>query len=493
MSKTKVLIIDDDKSTLDLLEFYLQQQSYDVTVADTGDLGLKLAEGNHFDLILTDLLLPDLDGIEVVERLKTILPDAEIIMISGHGSCSKAVEATKAGAFYFVEKPVEFEELTVLIEKALERSQQVNEIKQLRGRLANRTSYYDIIGGSKAMQDIYEMIDSVGESDANIFIVGESGTGKELIANALHYKSLRSKKPFVKINCSALPKELIESELFGHNKGAFTGATAEKMGLLGRADGGSLLLDEIAEMPVELQPKLLRVLQDRLYYRLGSAKPQEVNFRLISATNRNPLEAISEGRLREDLYYRINTIEINVPPLRERAEDIQHLAEHFLRVFAEKYQRPVRAISQQTYRQLFEYSWPGNVRELQHVLERAVLLCRADTLETDIMPYESKPSRIPASIPEVIGETHLEGTNGKSNGLHQNSEELTIEEIGRIIVDRVPDPNSEKHHLDIFGPVESAIVSAALRRTRGNKQAAANLLGVYRPRLYSMIKKYNLS
>ena len=192
-------------------------------------------------------------------------------------------------------------------------------------------SYYNIIGSSKAMQNIYEIIDSVAESDANIMVIGDSGTGKELIANAIHFKSLRAKKPFVKINCSALPKELIESELFGHTKGAFTGATTDKIGLIGQATGGSLLLDEIGEMPVELQPKLLRVLQERVYYRLGSEKAHEADFRLISATNRNPLDAVAAGQLREDLYYRINTIEIHVPPLRERAEDVQHLAEHFLR------------------------------------------------------------------------------------------------------------------------------------------------------------------
>src|SRR6185295_8856791 len=367
MAKKRVLIIDDDQSMLELAEYHLQAQGYETARAQTGEEGLRLVETSHFDVALTDLQLPDLDGIEVVRRLKDLSPGIEIIMVSGYGSVSKAVEATKAGAFYFVEKPVAFEELMVLIEKAVERGQQAEEIKQLRGRLTSRTSYYDIIGNSKLMQDIYEGIDSVAESDANILILGESGTGKEMIANAIHFKSLRGKKPFVKINCSALPKELIESELFGHTKGAFTGATLDKTGLISRAEGGSLLLDEIAEMPVELQPKLLRVLQERTYYRLGSEKAQEADFRLISATNRDPLDAVREGKLREDLYYRVNTIEIRLPPLRERVEDIQRLAEHFLQEFAMKYQRPALRISQDSYQRLFDYTWPGNVRELQSV------------------------------------------------------------------------------------------------------------------------------
>ena len=226
----------------------------------------------------------------------------------------------------------------VLIGKAIERKQQKEEIRELRGKLSKRNAYEGIIGGSRAMQDIYELIDGVAVSDANILILGESGTGKELIANAVHYTSARSKKPFVKVNCSALPKELIESELFGHKKGSFTGATGDKEGLIGRATGGSLLLDEIGEMPLDLQPKLLRVLQERVYYRVGSEKPQEADFRLISSTNRSPFEAIEVGNLREDLYYRINTIEIKIPPLRERMEDVPMLAEHFFKDFFGKIQ-----------------------------------------------------------------------------------------------------------------------------------------------------------
>jgi DNA-binding NtrC family response regulator len=497
MAKTKVLIIDDDQSMLELAEFHLQAQGYETARSQTGEEGLKLIEASHFDVVLTDLQLPDLDGIEVVKRLKEHSPDSEIIMVTGYGSVTKAVEATKAGAFYFVEKPVAFEELMVLIEKAVERGQQAEEIKQLRGRLTSRTSYYDIIGNSKAMQDIYEIIDGVAESDANILILGESGTGKELIANAIHFKSLRAKKPFVKINCSALPKELIESELFGHTKGAFTGATIDKTGLISRAEGGSLLLDEIAEMPVELQPKLLRVLQERAYYRLGSEKAQEADFRLISSTNRDPLESLREGRLREDLYYRINTIEIRLPPLRERVEDIQHLAEHFLQQFAKKYQRPSCRISQETYQRLFDYSWPGNVRELQSVLERAVLLCKGETLSIDALPFGQATGEATAAASQMTSRptvASVEAPPARNGSVEPAEPEgFTFDDIGRLIVERVPDPKTGAMPIDVFGQIERAVVSAALSRTKGNKQAAASLLGLYRPRLYSLIKKHNVS
>ena len=496
MAKTKVLVIDDDLSMLELAEFHLQAQGYEAARAETGEEGLKLVEGSHFDVILTDLQLPDVGGIDVVKRLKEISPESEIIMISGHGSVAKAVEATKAGAFYFVEKPVEFEELMILIGKAVERGQQVEEIKQLRGRLTNRASYYNIMGSSKAMQDIYVMIDSVAESDANILIIGESGTGKELIANAIHYKSLRAKKPFVKINCSALPKELIESELFGHTKGAFTGAAMDKMGLISRADGGSLLLDEIGEMPVELQPKLLRVLQERVFYRLGSDKAQEASFRLISSTNRDPMTAINDGGLREDLYYRINTIEIRVPPLRERLDDIQHLAEHFLGELAEKYQRPVRRISEESYQRLFEHSWPGNVRELQHAVERAMLLGKGESIDVYALPSGQTATRDLKTTAVTTASTAYTATDQiKPSSQNQSVDpvEPSFDAIGRIIVDKVPEPNNGAEPIDVFAEVERAVVSAALTRTKGNKQAAANLLGIYRPRLYSMIKRHNLT
>ncbi len=493
MSKAKVLVIDDDPEMLDLARFHLEKNGYEVTCAETGAQGLRLASEHRHEVALTDLKLPDIYGIDLVAKLKEASPGTEVIMITGYGAVTEAIEATKAGAFYFMEKPVEFEELMALIERAIERGRQVVEIEQLRRRL-QPDSYFNIIGSSRPMQNIYEIIESIAESDANVMILGESGTGKELIANAIHSKSARSKKPFVKINCSALPKELIESELFGHTKGAFTGATMEKMGLIGQAAGGSLLLDEIAEMPVELQPKLLRVLQERVYYRVGSEKALEADFRLISATNRNPLDAIRDGSLREDLFYRINTIEIQVPPLRERAEDVQHLAAHFLQIYAEKYNRSVRSISQQAYERMFAYSWPGNVRELQNVMERAVLLAKGDVIEEGAIPMPKPTAKAATATAATVAPVSRPATpfTGVSAPPPAQPTDLTLEQLARLIVNKMPSPKSGGSRVDIFTQLEGAIVRAALERTRGNKQAAANLLGLYRPRLYSMLRKHNL-
>jgi DNA-binding NtrC family response regulator len=497
----RVLVIDDDPEMLGLAEFHLRDQGYEVKTATTGIAGLALAAELRYDVALVDLNLPDQpnnDGMEVVSKLKELSPEIEVIVVTGFSTVTKAVDAIKAGAFYFVEKPVEFEELVMLIGKAAERGQQATEIKQLRGRLRTRDAYFNIIGSSKVMQDIYETIDSVAVSDANILIVGESGTGKELIANAIHFKSLRLKKPFVKINCSALPKELIESELFGHTKGAFTGAASDKIGLIGQAEGGSLMLDEIGEMPLELQPKLLRVLQERVYFRLGSEKPQTADFRLISATNRNPLEAVRDGMLREDLFYRINTIEIRVPSLHERADDIPHLANHFLHEFGEKYNRPSQTLSQTAYERLFNYPWPGNVRELQNVIERAVLLTKGDVIDESVFPFDKSGGRASTVFRPRL---ELPVTNGDgASAIHEDAAPgdgvdpmiANLDRIGRSIVGNVPEPKPGTTGEDLFKQLEVAVVSAALERTRGNKQAAAALLGLYRPRLYSMIKRHNL-
>lgn len=488
----KALVIDDDVSTLELMRFQLQSEGFEVTTAENGAKALGFVKENHFDVILTDLNLPDFDGIEIVKQIKEILPETEIIMITGYGSTEKAIEATKAGAFYFTEKPVDFDELLILIGKALERKQQAAEIQELRRKLTSVHSYEGIIGGSKSMQDIYELIESVAQSDANILILGESGTGKEIIANAIHFKSRRSNKPFIKVNCSALPKELIESELFGHTKGAFTGATSDKIGFIGRANGSSLLLDEIGEMPIDLQPKLLRVLQEKIYYKVGSDRPQEVDFRLISATNRNPFDAISEGTLREDLYYRINTIEIKIPPLRERMEDVPMLAEHFLEMYSEKYNKSVKGFSQAAFSQMLSYTWRGNVRELQHAVERAVLLSKNQVIE-NLNIVADKTMAVNATIPKgYVSPIEIKPNPTASDNLAQITDENLFEEIGAFIVDKLKEPVDGATQDDVFESIEYGVVLAALKRTSGNKQAAANLLGLYRPRLYGMIKRHKL-
>jgi len=446
----KILVIDDEPAVVDGLRMVLGEQGYDVRTALTASAGFHLVEENDFDVVIADLQLPDRDGLELLREIKRVTPQAEVIIITGYGSVTKAVEATKAGAFFFVEKPFEPESLLELVSRALERRQLMRENEQMRHQLRQPDSYFDIVGKSKVMQDIFEVIESVAKSDANILIIGGSGTGKELIANAIHYNSLRDRKPFIKVNCAALPRELIESELFGHTKGAFTGATRDKDGLIGLANGGSLLLDEIAEMPIELQPKLLRVLQERVYRRLGSDKGIEVNFRLICSTNRKPEEAVRDGMLRDDLYYRISTITIEVPPLRERSEDIQLLADHFLQVFAHKYNKPVTGITQDAYSRLFAHSWPGNVRELENAIERAVLLSKGKQISAADLPFE-----------KVEGQT--------TDNEFYIPPNMTLAEIERLVILKT------------------------LQRTEGNKQAAASMLGIYRPRLYNKIKKYRLT
>ncbi|MEK6278734.1 MAG: sigma-54 dependent transcriptional regulator [Acidobacteriota bacterium] len=451
-SDVRILVVDDDESTADSLRLNLVEEGYTVDTAATGGQAIELFDQGGHHLAICDLQLPDMDGLEVMRHIKDARPNAEVIVVTAHGSTTKAVEATKAGAFDFVDKPLNFEELELRVQNALKHRELVAENANLRRQLSTRSEYFNIIGSAKVMQTIYETIESVAKSDANVLIVGESGTGKELIANAIHYQSLRSKKQFIKVNCAALPKELIESELFGHTKGAFTGAHADKEGLVQHAAGGSLMLDEIAEMPVELQPKLLRVLQERSYRKIGSEKTYAVDFRLISSTNRPPADAIRDGLLRDDLFYRISTITIHVPPLRDRSEDIQLLTEHFLHMYAQKYDRGISGVSQAAYQRLFGHTWPGNVRELQNVIERAVLLAKGTRIEPVDLPFDN------GSLPE-----------GSPAGVAWDvPPNMTLEDIERLVIEKT------------------------LQRTGGNKQAAANLLGIYRPRLYSKIRKYNI-
>src|SRR5260221_339068 len=406
MPKTKnrdirVLVVDDEPMMSDSLRQHLAEEGYAVDTAASGAEAIDLFDGGAHHLVICDLQLPDMDGLTLLRHMKDAKPTTEVIVITAYGSVEAAVEATKAGAFYFVEKPFDFEELLPLVEKAIERRELMAETESMRRQLSTRAEYFNIIGSSKQMRIIYQTIESVAKSDANVLIIGESGTGKELIANAVHYNSLRAKKPFIKVNCAALPKELIESELFGHAKGAFTGAHADKEGLVQHAAGGSLMLDEIAEMPVELQPKLLRVLQERSYRKIGSEKTYAVDFRLISSTNRPPADAIRDGLLRDDLFYRISTITIHVPPLRERSDDIQLLTEHFLHMYAQKYDRAINGVSQAAYQRLFSHAWPGNVRELQNVIERAVLLAERNRVEPVDLPFDN--GSLPAGSPAGTG------------------------------------------------------------------------------------------
>lgn len=494
----RALIVDDEEYSVSPLIYQLRSEGFAVDTAESGRKGLELARTNDYDVFLTDLKLPDISGIDMVRQLKAIAPATEIIMVTGEDSAGFAVEAVRNGALNYIVKPVDPEKVFVDVKIAVDRKKQAleysrlaRENSELRGQLTSRTSYEGVIGGARSMQNIYEIIENVAESDANILILGESGTGKEVIANAIHYKSHRSGKPFVKVNCSALPKDLIESQLFGHIKGSFTGANSDKVGFIGQAAGGSLLLDEIGEMPIDLQPKLLRVLQEKVFYRVGSDKPQEADFRLISSTNRLPFEAIQDGNLREDLYYRINTIEIKIPPLRERMEDVPMLAEHFLEMYCGKYKRASMRFSKSAYDQMLNYSWRGNVRELQHVIERAVLMTSSDTI--DRLDIRHDPLAVSQDTISGAGRPEAAGASSGAAVLAPGLKgDRLFEELGRLVVENLEEPVEGREQRDVFNHIESGVVLAALRRTRGNKQAAANLLGLYRPRLYGMIKRHKL-
>src|ERR1051325_3583872 len=374
--RRRVLAIDDEPAMTEWLKMVIEAEGYEVRTALIGTRGEEIFKQWRPDVVVTDLMLPDVDGIQLLRRLKEIDPWPEIIVISGQGTVARAVEAGQAGAFYFLEKPVSQDGLIEMIRKAVHRTQERAEYQQLKEQIRGQYSFANIIGQSKKMKDLFELIESVAASDANILIQGENGTGKELIANAIHYNSNRVKGPFIKINCAAIPKDLIESELFGYKKGAYTGAMGDKVGLFEMAEGGSLLLDEIGEMPPYLQTKLLRVLQEREYRPIGSDRIVRVDFRLICATNIDLDAALRDGKLREDLYFRINTITLRVPPLRERTEDITLLCASFLGKLRTRHQRNVKAIAPAAYHVLIRHRWPGNVRELENVIERGVLVAK---------------------------------------------------------------------------------------------------------------------
>ncbi len=451
----RVLVVDDEPAVTDWLKMVIEQApagpaAYEVRSASVGARAAEVFRSWKPDVVLLDLVLPDVDGIELLRRLKAIDAGPEVIVISGVGTIARALEAGQAGAFFFLEKShLDPAGLLSILDRAtglqLERAQH----QRLREQMRSQYSFSNIIGKSQKMRALFELVEAVAASDANILVQGENGVGKELIANALHHRSERAKGPFIKINCAALPKDLIESELFGYRKGAFTGATTDKVGLLELASGGSLMLDEIGEMPTLLQTKLLRVLQEREYRPIGSDRLVKVDFRLICATNIEPDAALRDGRLREDLYFRINTITLRVPPLRERSEDLPLLCGHFLEKFNQRYHKHVKSISPAAYHLLIRFRWPGNVRELENAIERAVLV--AKSLEVE-----------PQDLPETIrGESAPE----------------------RVFT--VP-----PHHT--LAEIERMAVLQTLERTNWNKQEAAQILGLYRPTLYGKIKKHDI-
>jgi DNA-binding NtrC family response regulator len=442
-----ILVVDDEASITDAMEGILHERGYKVKVAATLGRSSDLICEQPFDLIFTDLILPDGSGMSLIERVRNEAPETQLILMTAHGSTDLAIDVIKKGAYYYIEKPFTPEHVVALTERALQRASRSQPDERSSRVVSERT--YGMIGASPKMLAIYDTIEATADSDASVLLEGESGTGKELIASAFHVSSSRAARAFVHINCAAIPNELIESELFGYKRGAFTGADRDKRGLIEAASGGTLLLDEITEMPLHLQAKLLRVLQERKLRRLGEEREIEVNFRLVSATNRDTSQAMKDGLLREDLYFRIGTIKIEVPPLRERLDDLPLLAAQFLKIYADKYRKKIIGISHEAIASLARYEWPGNVRELESVIERAVLFCRGPQITRQNLPG-------PAT------------TGDAAPGRYEVPPFLTLEEIER-----------------------EAIVQT-LARTGGNVKKAAQILSVHRPTFYRKLKRFGL-
>ncbi|MFI5305218.1 MAG: sigma-54-dependent transcriptional regulator [Nitrospiria bacterium] len=383
-----ILVVDDEINIRTALAKIIEKQGYLAETAESGQIALSRIENGYYHLVITDLKLPDMNGLEILKKVKERSPETEVVVMTAYGTIETAVNAIKGGAYDYLTKPVEKERLLLLIDKALERQFLSLENRRLRESLTVKKQFEDMVGKSLSLRKIHETISQVIESDATVLITGESGTGKELVARAIHQKSGRRDQPFITINCGALPETLFESELFGYEKGAFTGAVSSKMGRFELADGGILFLDEIGDLNFNNQVDFLRVLETREFRRLGGTKLIHVNVRFIAATNRNLLEAVENKTFREDLYYRINVVPIHLPPLRERKEDIPLLVENFLREYASVYQREEQSVSPETMRLLVNYSWPGNIRQLKNVIEREVILVRDNILLPKHLPDE---------------------------------------------------------------------------------------------------------
>jgi len=388
MPKARILIVDDEESSRELFAELLQRWGYEVDQTADGHGALKLAAETHPDVIISDLVMPKLDGLALVRALREEQPDTPVVIITGKGTIDAAVEAVREGVFDFVEKPLDPARLRVILQRALEKKETLHEMQVLRRRLGQVDSGVGLVGNSPPMRRAMELVEKVAPSKASVVITGQSGTGKEMVARAIHQLSPRRDKPFIAINCSAIPATLIESEMFGHERGAFTGAEQRRLGAWELADGGTLFLDEVGEIPIELQAKFLRVLEEERLRRLGGKSEIAVDVRVISATNRELKDEIKGGRFREDLYFRLNVFHINLAPLKERHEDIPVLVQHFIDRFAREAGKKLHGVSPQAMKRLTDYGWPGNIRELRNTLERAVILCGSGVIEAEHLPSE---------------------------------------------------------------------------------------------------------
>ncbi len=451
-----VLIVDDEKNYPHILSAVLEEEGFEALTAHSGHEALEILGDADVDLVLTDMKMPAMGGMELLERIKAKELDIPVIMMTAHGTVDKAVEAMQKGAYTYILKPFDNERLVIYVNKAIAMYRVVKENRQLRNAVELQYSFGNIIGKSKVMQDVFETIRKVAPTNATVLIEGESGTGKELVAKSIHFNSTRREKSFVAVNCSALAETLLESELFGHEKGAFTGAVAVKKGRFELADGGTLFLDEIGELSQSLQVKLLRVLQEKVFERVGGEKSISVNIRIIAATNKKLKDEMMQGRFRDDLFYRLNVVHIALPLLKERQEDIRLLVNHFINKYGDerKSDIPVTGLDQDVERLFHDYRWPGNVRELENIIERAMVLCQSNNIKVSDLPKEFRDN--------VYNTLHIEGIPANA----QLDETLTM--------------------------IEKKMIERALQLTNNVQSRAAELLGIGKSGLNWKIKKFKL-
>jgi len=452
-NKLQILVVDDEKIQREMLEGFLIKQGYSTLTAEDGPQALEKIKRGSFDLVLTDYRMPGMEGIQLLQEVKRLNPETVVVIMTAYGTVSTAVAAMKEGAYDYLAKPIDLDELLLLIQRVEREIRLRQENRELKEQLREKFKVDFIISHSRAMEEALNLVGRVAPSQATVLILGESGTGKELIARAIHYASPRANKPFIKVNCAALPENLLESELFGHEKGAFTGAVARRIGRFEQADQGSIFLDEIGDLSPSLQMKLLRVLQEKEFERLGSNQTIKSDVRVIAATNRNLEEAIKKGNFREDLYYRLNVVTISLSPLRDRKEDIPPLMEHFLKKYSQANKKKVAAIAKEARDLLLRHDYPGNVRELENIIERAVVLCRGEVLTIQDLPLNLRDVKIAASLERDKG--------GRS--LPEALEEIERQEIAK-----------------------------ALEKSSGVQTKAAEELGISERVLRYKIKKYKI-
>jgi len=448
-----ILIVDDEKNYLVVLNAFLSGEGYEILTADSAQQALEVMQTTELDLVLTDMKMPVMDGTELLKRIKERVPDLPVVMMTAYGTVEKAVEAMQLGAFNFILKPFQNEALKQIVDNAVRTYRVLKENRRLVEALGSRYRFDNIIGKSKSMQAVFDTIQKVARTKATVLVTGESGTGKELIAKAIHFNSPRRNRPFVAVSCAALTETLLESELFGHEKGAFTGATAMKKGRFELAHGGTLLLDEIGEVPVSVQVKLLRVIEEMSFERVGGTRTIEADVRLIAATNKDLKAEVEQQRFREDLYFRLNVINIKLPPIRERAEDVSLLATHFVNKYAQESNRGEMTISGEAMSFLCNYSWPGNVRELENAIERAVLLSKGNEITLDDLPKDLM------SFADL--ETPIDWQK----------------------LSNLP---------ETLDAIEKRLIQKALSLSNNVQARAANLLGIPRNNLHYRLKKHNL-